>query len=73
MAPASSITMSLPFVSKIPDNDGEISFDTFPMFESTTSVPLIYKIFVPLSVAEKVTPDCPETKTVTVKAPVVLF
>ena len=56
IAPASSTIMSLPFVSSIPDSDGEISFETFPMFESATSVPFTYTSFAPLSVAEKVTP-----------------
>jgi hypothetical protein len=56
IAPASSITISLPFVSSIPDSDGEISFETFPIFESATSVPFTYKIFEPLSVAEKAIP-----------------
>ena len=73
IAPASSITISFPLVSRIPANVGVISLDTFPMFESTTSVPLIYNILEVFSVAAKTTPVCPETKTVTVKAPEVLF
>jgi hypothetical protein len=44
------------FVLKFAARVGVKSLDKFPMLEFTTSVPFKYKIFVPLSVAEKVTP-----------------
>jgi hypothetical protein len=56
IAPALSITISLPLVSNTADNVGAASFDNFPIFESATSVPFTYKIFEPLSVAEKAIP-----------------
>ena len=56
IAPASSITISFPFVSNTADKLGAASFDNFPTFESATSVPFTYTSFAPLSVAEKVTP-----------------
>jgi hypothetical protein len=43
-------------VLKFAASVGAKSLDKFPMLEFTTSVPFKYKIFVPLSVAEKVTP-----------------
>ena len=66
-------TIFFEFVLKFAASVGAKSLDNFPMLESTTSVPFKYKIFVPLSVAEKVTPVWPWTNIVTVNAPDVLF